>query len=214
MAEVACALCGRVGHHLAKDCPWQLVNSPLIRRPSDVRVGGEFFFDFPTNGKKVLALFRIRNYYSFMGLRMARARLQEHIMTITLNTTCFTVQRAAVVEGTLADFDHFIERTTRPTGVGYKYYATTVSRSSESDTDDDGNEVLPAEEFSDVWVLAKWATWGGPEVVVREFDTEDDARAAAEESYVYDILHNSEMVIHLDRDGAVRELAQQMEDDQ
>lgn len=23
MAQIACTLCGRVGHHLAKDCPWQ-----------------------------------------------------------------------------------------------------------------------------------------------------------------------------------------------
>ena len=103
-----------------------------------------------------------------------------------LNTPCFTVQDGRITKGTLNDFHSFIEETTRPTGVGPKYYATT---------------------HGDVWVLAKWATWGGPEVVVQEFDSEDAAKAAAEETYVYDILKNSEMAIHLDRAGAEQELS-------
>lgn len=112
------------------------------------------------------------------------------MQTTTLSSACFTVQNGAVVDGTLRDFDSFIERTTRPTGVGPKYYATTISR--------DG---------ADVWVLAKWATWGGPQVVVREFESEADALAAAEETYVSDILGNSEISIWLDRASAEQELA-------
>lgn len=124
-----------------------------------------------------------------------------------LDQECFTVWDGKVEQGTLADFSHFIETTTRPHGVGYKYYATTVSRRNESDTDDDGNEVLPEEVFRDQWVLAKWATWCGPEVVVLEFESEDEASAAAEDSYVYDILHNSEFPIYLDRQSAEADLA-------
>lgn len=109
-----------------------------------------------------------------------------------LNTTCYTIEDGKIVEGTLSDFDMYIEKTTRPTGVGYKYYATTEN---------------------DVWVLAKWATWGGPQVVVREFETEDEAKAAAEETYVYDILNNQETPIYLDRADAESALAQQIESD-
>ena len=104
-----------------------------------------------------------------------------------LATTCFTVQDGKIIEGTLSDFTCFIESTTRPTGVGYKYYSTTVE--------------------GDVWALVKWATWSGPEVIVQEFDSEQEANTAAEETYVQDILNNSEMQIHLDRGAAERELA-------
>lgn len=130
-------------------------------------------------------------------------------MTTTLNTTCYNVEDGEIVEGKLSDFDNLIECTTRPTGVGYKYYATTVRARNESDTDDDGNEVMPTEEFRDQWVLAKWATWGGPQVVVREFDTEEEAEAAAEETYVHDILNHSDTYVYLDRAQAEQALASQ-----
>lgn len=129
-------------------------------------------------------------------------------MTTTLATICYTIKDGKIVEGTLADFSCFIESTTRPTGVGYKYYATTISRRCESTTDDDGNEVLPAEEFEDIWVLAKWATWGGPERVIREHASESDALADAEQTYVHDILDNPEISIWLDRADAERFLAE------
>lgn len=120
-------------------------------------------------------------------------------MNTTLKTACFTIDNGQVVEGALADFSSFIEQTTRPNGVGPKYYATTVTLAVDHD-----EENQPVE--NDVWVLAKWATWGGPQVVVRELENEKEAREAAEETYVYDILHNSEFVIHLDRSGAEQEL--------
>lgn len=108
-------------------------------------------------------------------------------MATTLQAVCYTVENGAIVAGTLADFDSFIETTTRPHGVGTKYYAV---------------------ETRGGWALAKWATWGGPQQIVREFDTQAEAEAAAEETWVYDILNNSEIVIHLDRAGAEQELAQ------
>lgn len=125
--------------------------------------------------------------------------------TATLKTPCFYVQDGKVCEGTLGDLDRFIETTTRPTGVGYKYYVTTVSRRVDAVYDDEDNEIEP-EFMKDVWALAKWATWSGPEVVVREFDSEEEANAAAEETYVYDILNNSEMSVHFDRASAEAEL--------
>ena len=130
----------------------------------------------------------------------------------TLKTPCFYVQDGEVREGTLADFSHFIETTTRPTGVGYKYYVTTVSRRTEAVYDDEDKEIEP-ERMEDVWALAKWATWGGPEVIVSEFDSEEEANAAAEETYVYDILNNSEMSVHLDRESAEAELKSLQDDE-
>lgn len=127
-----------------------------------------------------------------------------------LNTPCFTVQDGKIVEGTLGDFDCYIETTTRPTGVGYKYYATTVRRDVERDTgkvNDDGDAITETVKV-DVWALAQWITWAGPEVIVKEFDSEAEATAAAEETYVYDILNNSEMSIHLTRAEAERELSE------
>jgi len=127
----------------------------------------------------------------------------------TLNTTCYTVQNGKIVECILADYACYIERTTRPTGVGFKYYVTTVARDIERFTDqvDEDGYVITETVKDDVWVLAKWASWGGPEVVVCEFASEEEARAAAVDTYFHDILHNDEITIHLDRASAELELA-------
>jgi hypothetical protein len=101
-----------------------------------------------------------------------------------LSTRCFTVQDGQIVAGALSDFAWYIEDACRPNGVGHKFYAT---------------------ERDGTWVLAKWE--GSNEIVVREFDTEPEARDAAEQTYVYDILHNDAIQIHLDRADAERELA-------
>lgn len=115
--------------------------------------------------------------------------------TITLNTTCYTIEDGQIVEGRLSDLDHLIETTTRPSGVGPKYYVTTTEVQ-----DDDG-------ETSEVWALATWATWGGPEVIVDTFETEVEASAAAEQTYVHDILNSTEVYVYLDRASAERALA-------
>lgn len=129
---------------------------------------------------------------------------------ITLQTQCFYVKDGQVVEATLADLSQFIETTTRPTGIGYKYYPTTIERRVEAVLDEDDNEIEPAHTI-DVWVLAKWPTWGGPEVVIKECESEVEAESAAEETYVYDILNNTEMAVHLDRESAEAELKSIME---
>lgn len=50
---------------------------------------------------------------------------------VTLKSPCWWIEGRAVREGTLADLDRFIETTTRPTGIGYKYYVRPVPRSDE-----------------------------------------------------------------------------------
>ena len=118
----------------------------------------------------------------------------------------FFLEDGEVKSGILRDLDRFIETTTRPTGIGPKYYATTVSKTVEAVTDDDGNELEPEhQEF--VWVLAKWATWGGPEIVVHYFDNEADALKAAEERWIDDILNNNEMAVYSSREEAMQALA-------
>jgi hypothetical protein len=124
---------------------------------------------------------------------------------ITLSTPCYFVENGEVKESTLESFDRYIETTTRPAGVGPKYYATTVSRPRDAVYDADDNLIEPA-GYSDVWALAYWATWGGPERVIQEFATEEEAVAAAEALYVQEILDNGEMAIYLDRQGAENEL--------
>jgi hypothetical protein len=104
--------------------------------------------------------------------------------TTNLSTPCYTVQDGRIVEGKLSDFAWYIEDACRPNGVGYKFYAT----------ERDGS-----------WVLAKWE--GGREIVVSEYDTEPEARIAAEQTYVYDIMNNDSIQIHLARADAERELA-------
>lgn len=134
-------------------------------------------------------------------------------MTNTLSTPCFNIEEGKIVEGTLADFDSLIERSCRPNGVGYTYYITTVTREVDRDTgavDEDGCPLAETVE-TEVWALAKYQF--GKQTIVREFETEEEAQAAAEETYVYDILHNSEITIHLDRASAEAELAQ-MQDEQ
>ena len=112
-------------------------------------------------------------------------------MTITLQTPCYTVHTGSVVTSTLNDHRHHIETTTRPAGVGPKYYTTT-----------DGG----------TWCLAKWATWGGPEVIDERFDDEAAADAAAEVTYINDILGNPDYPIYLDltkAEAALKDLAEQ-----
>lgn len=143
-------------------------------------------------------------------------------MTTTLASICYTVQDGKIVEGKLADFDCYIEQTTRPHGVGPVYYATSrdvyaVIRADGSVYDTFANEQL-AEcrcdrdegetiEERTVWSLAKYVTWAGPERIVRGHESEEEARADAEETYVHDILNNSEMSIHLCREDAEQEIA-------
>lgn len=103
---------------------------------------------------------------------------------INLNTPCFTVCDGQVVEGVLNNFSQYIEMATRPEGVGPRFYVKSLG---------------------DHWALVQWATWNGPEVIVENFDTQQEAEAAAERTYVDDILCNQEVLIFFDRAEAEAE---------
>lgn len=130
----------------------------------------------------------------------------------TLNTECYTIDDGKIVKGILNDFRQFIETTTRPTGVGPAYYATTIIRPTTKEVIDDEGNIIEAEGFDDVWALAHWVTWGGPEVIIDTFETEAEAEEAAEDIYISDILNNSEMCIYLSLADAERVLAELVED--
>lgn len=130
---------------------------------------------------------------------------------LTLQSPCWTIDwnTKAVVTGVLNDFRQFIITTTRPTGVGPKYYATTRERTVET-YDDECN--LTGQMTEHYWVLANWATWAGPEHIVREYESEAEALAAAEAIYVQEILDNNETAIFLDRMTAERVLSEMEEE--
>ncbi|CAB4139715.1 hypothetical protein UFOVP352_47 [uncultured Caudovirales phage] len=123
-----------------------------------------------------------------------------------LNTTCFTIENLEIVEATLENFTRYIQSAPLPWGNGYVYYPTKITREVEEGTgefDEDGYELTTTAK-EDVWVLAHYH---GKERIVREFESEEEANAAAEESYVHDILNNSEQLICLDREEAESVLA-------
>jgi hypothetical protein len=99
-----------------------------------------------------------------------------------LTDTCFTVEENKIVEHTLANFAHYIEKSPRPLGIGSTYYVTSVTKDEE-----------------EVWVLAKWAS---REVVVKEFSNEQEAFDELEETYIYDIMNNDEILICDSREEA------------
>ena len=125
-----------------------------------------------------------------------------------LSSPCFYIENGKILEARFSDFVHLIEMVSRPSGTGYVYYATNIARAPEVDVASDevataGGDAALVEP---VWVLAKWARWGGPEVVVREYASEALAKAAAEAVYVQDILANSEVPLYLNREAAERSL--------
>lgn len=126
-------------------------------------------------------------------------------MTITLKTPCFYVHAGQVHECLLGALDRFIDTTTRPNGVGPRYYTRPIDRIVDAVYDDEGNEIQP-ETTREVWALACWMTRSGPESIIRTFDTEAEAAAAAEKTYVHDIMNNPEFWVHLDRASAEAEL--------
>lgn len=133
---------------------------------------------------------------------------------ITLSTQCWTIHTGSLIEGTLADHSKHIETTTRPTGVGYKYYVTTTVADVDRDTEQRDAEGYAITETvrAEMWALAVWATWGGPERIVSTYDTEAEAHAAAEATYVQDILNNPDYLVFLDKETAQKALAEAMND--
>jgi hypothetical protein len=127
---------------------------------------------------------------------------------ITLNTECFTVQGDKIVEGTLQDFERFIEIEPTPRGIERKYFI----KSAVVDLfyDEIGGRHLdfsspPAVNDDVVWVLLYWE-YGGANIL-DTFDDEQDAQNKLEEFAILDILNNAEIVIHLNRESAENELS-------
>lgn len=105
-----------------------------------------------------------------------------------LTAKCYTIEQGKIVEGTLEDFRQFIETTTRPHGVDYKYYKQKVDKEG--------------------WAVAQWVTWAGPEHIGHiRFETEAEADEYLEDLYCEQILANSEFSIYLTRDEAEEMLA-------
>ena len=127
---------------------------------------------------------------------------------ITLNTECFTVQDDKIVEGTLKDFERFIEITPTPRGIERKYFIKSgvVRRFA----DEMGGMYLDfntdsCESDADIaWALLQWQH--GSENILWTFNTERKAQVKLEEFDVLNILNNNEIVIHLNRESAEQEL--------
>jgi hypothetical protein len=132
---------------------------------------------------------------------------------MNLNSTCFTVQNNKIVEGTLRDFERFVETVNTPYGIQRKYF---IKRAIAEQLDDEiGGRHLdfvssPAVSDDVVYVLLYWQ--GGSENILFTFDNEQDAQNKLEEFAALDILNNNEIVIHLNIKSAENELHNLLED--
>lgn len=135
---------------------------------------------------------------------------KEHTM-ITLNTKCFTVEGNKIVEGTLKDFERFIEIEPTPRGIERKYFIKSgVVRRFTDGTDGMYLDFDTDSCDSDIaWALLQWQH--GAENILWTFHTEKEALEKLEECHVYDIMGNNEFVIHLNWESAEQELAAMLE---
>ncbi len=129
---------------------------------------------------------------------------------ITLSDVCYYIKDYHILKGELIDFDHLIDNCPRPHGVGYSYYPTTVKKQIEAVFDDDDNEIEPAKTV-DVWCLARYKY--GKELVIEEFETEEEAQRAAEKIYIHDILNSPDECVFLSLDDAINTLEQVIENE-
>ena len=133
---------------------------------------------------------------------------------LNLNSTCFTVKNNKIVEGTLRDFERFIETVNTPHGIQRKHF---IKRAIVEKLDDEigGRHLDFASQPAVIkvvvcWVLLYWQ--GGAENILFTFDNEQDAKNKLDEFAVLDILNNNEIVIHLNRQAAENELHNLLED--
>ena len=133
---------------------------------------------------------------------------------LNLSSTCFIVKNNKIVEGTLKDFERFIEIEPTPHGVQRKYF---IKRAIVEQLDDEigGSHLDFASQPAVIkvvvcWVLLYWQ--GGAENILFTFDNEQDAKNKLDEFAVLDILNNNEIVIHLNRQAAENELHNLLED--
>lgn len=118
-----------------------------------------------------------------------------------LNTQVFEIIDGKIVEGTLADYMNLVEQTTTPRGVGPVYFVEETQRRIE-----DTNEW----ESTDVFGLFKWS--GSSKRLVKRFNIKAEAQAALEDTFVYDIDHNSEFQIYYTREAAEQFLRENQAD--
>ena len=93
---------------------------------------------------------------------------------LNFKTVCYTINDGQIVTGTLYDFKHFVQEACRPGGAMPKYYTT--------DTDSG-------------FAVAKWES--GKQVIILEFDLEDEAEEKVVQLKIDDILNNNEFQIYL-----------------
>jgi len=98
-----------------------------------------------------------------------------------LNEKVWVIRNNIAVEVTLRDLDKHIEISTRPTGVGTKHYVTQVN---------------------DKWCHAVWVTYGGPERIIAQFETEQEAISAVEDAWLHDIWNNTEETVYATKEAA------------
>jgi hypothetical protein len=132
---------------------------------------------------------------------------------LNLDSECFTVQNNSIVQGTLRDFERFIEEENTPYGIQRKYFIKCAV--VEQFDDEIGGRHLefvssPAVSDDVVWALMYWH--GGSENILFTFFDEKDAIAELERCFAYDILGNNQFFIHLNRQSAENELANLLED--
>ena len=108
---------------------------------------------------------------------------------LNLDSECFTIQNNSIVQGTLRDFERFIETVNTPYGIQRKYFIKRVIVQ---------NNV--------VWALL------GAENILFTFDDEQSAQNRLEDFAAFDILNNNEIFIHLNRKSAENELSDSLED--
>ena len=108
-----------------------------------------------------------------------------------LNDTVFVIQAGAVIERTLRDLMDLVPTTSRPDGTGTKDYARE---------NDDGAGVYT------------WMTWGGPERLLSQHDSLEDAVSRVEDLWISDIFNNTEIAVYPNRATAEDALRQEIEE--
>lgn len=101
-----------------------------------------------------------------------------------LNQTVYLVQNGQVIETTIGECDGYIDETTTPNGVAPRLHV----------------------RGKNVWT---WGHGGNFPNLVREFDTEEEARAALEDTFVYDFWKCPDILAFKTREAAeklVREI--------
>lgn len=110
---------------------------------------------------------------------------------LTLNSPCFVIAglntgRPFIREHKLADFDDFIEQASWNKGQGPRFMA---------------------DEVGGVWCVVDRNNRDPLGRIVKELESEQEARAAVEAMHVSDIINNSEFAIYTERSDAEEDLA-------